>query len=105
MFNLIKIVIKMKKHFMYLMALAAVFAFVACTPDDEDSYTVKTLTFEGSTWDALIDTPQYGGKLRCHKLLQLERCYYPTSVIRLGQCLGKLLLLEWRSGYFQLHDD
>ena len=63
MFNLIKTVIKMKKHFMYLMALAAVFAFVACTPDDEENYTVKTLTFEGSTWDALIDSPQYGGKL------------------------------------------
>ena len=48
---------------MYLMALAAVCVFVACTPDDEPDYTVKTLTFEGTAWDVLIDTPQYGGKL------------------------------------------
>ena len=53
----------MKKSFLYLMAFAAVCAFVACTPEDEDGYTVKTLTFEGATWDALIDSPQYGGPL------------------------------------------
>ena len=53
----------MKKNFMYLMALVALFAFVACTPDEEENYTVKTLTFEGATWDALIDNPQYAGKL------------------------------------------
>ncbi|MCR5138884.1 MAG: DUF4465 domain-containing protein [Bacteroidaceae bacterium] len=54
----------MKKNFICLMAVMALFAIVACTPEDEgENYTVKTLTFEGSTWDALIDSPQYGGKL------------------------------------------
>jgi len=53
----------MKKNFVYLMAVMAVFALASCTHDDEENYTVKTLTFEGDAWSALIDTPQYGGKL------------------------------------------
>ena len=30
---------------------------------DEPDYELKTLSFEGDSWDALIDNPQYGGSL------------------------------------------
>ena len=44
-----------------LAAAAAVTLAASC--DKEPEYTLKTLSFEGSKWDALVDSPQYGGPL------------------------------------------
>jgi len=58
----------MKKIYFMAMLLFAGFAFTSCDEDDEldpvevDDNTL-TLTFEGSYFDALIDSPQYGGTL------------------------------------------
>ena len=58
----------MKKIYFMAMLLCAYFAFTSCDEDDElEPNAVEdntlTLTFEGSYFDALIDSPQYGGKL------------------------------------------
>lgn len=54
----------MKKIFLFL-AFAAL--AVSCTPDNNgnegDGKNRVTLTFEGDYWDALVDSPQYGGEL------------------------------------------
>ncbi|MBO4642808.1 MAG: DUF4465 domain-containing protein [Bacteroidaceae bacterium] len=58
----------MKKIYFMAMLLCAGFAFTSCDEDEElapnavEDNTL-TLTFEGSYFDALIDSPQYGGKL------------------------------------------
>lgn len=56
----------MKKYF-YLLALVCTTGFfTACSDDDEpvdNSPKYDTVDFEGTSWDALIDNPQYGGKL------------------------------------------
>lgn len=44
-----------------IAAIAAVIA-TSCEPENNEPIT-KTLTFEGSEWTALVDNPQYGGKL------------------------------------------
>ena len=44
-----------------LAAAAAVILASSCEKGPE--YTLKTLSFEGSSWDALVDDPQYGGEL------------------------------------------
>ena len=44
-----------------LTAAAAVILASSCEKGPE--YTLKTLSFEGSSWDALVDDPQYGGEL------------------------------------------
>ena len=44
-----------------LAAAAAVILAASC--QKEPDYTLKTLSFEGSKWDALVDNPQYGGPL------------------------------------------
>ena len=44
-----------------LAATAAVILASSC--EKEPEYTLKTLSFEGSSWDALVDDPQYGGEL------------------------------------------
>lgn len=55
----------MKKYFFFALALVSATLFVSCSDDDpvapEDLYS--TVTFEGTTWDALIDSPENGGKL------------------------------------------
>ena len=58
----------MKKIYFMAMLLCAGFAFTSCDEDDElEPNAVEdntlTLSFEGSYFDALIDSPQYGGKL------------------------------------------
>ena len=55
----------MKKIYFMAMLLCAGFAFTSCDEDDElEPNAVEdntlTLTFEGSYFDALIDSPQYG---------------------------------------------
>ncbi|MBR1668384.1 MAG: DUF4465 domain-containing protein [Bacteroidaceae bacterium] len=51
----------MKKYLLACAVLAMGMAtFTSCSDDDED---VRTLNFEGDSWAALIDNPQYGGTL------------------------------------------
>lgn len=45
-----------------MLAAAAAFILASCSDDDTTPRSV-TLTFDETTWDALIDTPQYGGPL------------------------------------------
>ena len=53
----------MKKYLLTFAVLAmGMTMFTACDDDDDDVKTA-TLTFEGETWNALIDNPQYGGVL------------------------------------------
>lgn len=50
----------MKKTSLILaLAVMALALMTSCTPD----YKKVTLDFEGAYWDALVDNPQYGGKL------------------------------------------
>ena len=54
------------KKYLYLAAalLAGTTLFTSCSnDDDEEKVELRTLTFETSAFDALIDNPQYGGKL------------------------------------------
>lgn len=57
----------MKKYFYLLAVACATVGFTACSNDDdapkEELPTYDVVTFDGTTWDALIDNPQYGGKL------------------------------------------
>lgn len=49
-----------------LSILVFALAVVSCTPDENivgGGATRTVLTFEGEEWNALIDTPQYGGEL------------------------------------------
>ncbi|MBO4443897.1 MAG: DUF4465 domain-containing protein [Bacteroidaceae bacterium] len=51
----------MKKINLFLAAIMAVMVFASC---EEGNDTIeKVLTFEGAAWNALIDNPEYGGKL------------------------------------------
>lgn len=51
----------MKKYlFLAAALLAGTTVFTSCSEDDDN---LRTLTFEASAFDALIDNPQYGGKL------------------------------------------
>lgn len=56
----------MKKYF-YLLALpmVAVLSFTSCSDDDDtpSGPQYDTVTFEGTYWDALIDTVESGGKM------------------------------------------
>lgn len=64
-----KIKKEMKKFSILASLLCAGMVFTACESDDSDfdpstfEETTLTVTFEGSYWDALIDSPQYGGNL------------------------------------------
>ena len=54
---------KMKKYLLTFAVLAmGMVMFTSCNKDDDDSKTA-VLTFEGDTWNALIDNPQYNGSL------------------------------------------
>ena len=54
----------MKKYFYLLALVCATSFFTACSDDDDDNTPkYETITFEGSNWNALIDNPQYGGKM------------------------------------------
>lgn len=58
----------MKKYFYPLAVACAAVLFTACSNDDDNKNdenlpTYDVVTFEGTSWDALIDNPQYGGKL------------------------------------------
>ena len=53
----------MKKYLLSMAVLAmTMMAFTSCSKNDDDVPTA-TLTFEGETWNALIDNPQYNGDL------------------------------------------
>ena len=53
----------MKKYlFLAAALLAGSTLFTSCSEDD-DKVELKVLTFEGDAFSALIDAPQYGGKL------------------------------------------
>ena len=53
------------KKILSILALCAL--VVSCTPDNnggnDDGKNRVVLSFEGESWDALIDVPQYGGEL------------------------------------------
>jgi hypothetical protein len=51
----------MKKFFYLAIALCMGFAMTSC--DDDEMENTATITFEGSKWEALIDTAQYNGPL------------------------------------------
>ncbi len=58
----------MKKYFYPLAVACAAVLFTACSNDDDNKNdenlpTYDVVTFDGTSWDALIDNPQYGGKL------------------------------------------
>lgn len=53
--------IQMKKYFYLAVALCMGFAMTSCDDDEDDN--IATLTFEGSSWTKLIDSPQYNGPL------------------------------------------
>lgn len=54
----------MKKYFYLLALVCSVGFFTACSDDDEpEAPKYDVIDFEGSKWDALIDSPEYGGKL------------------------------------------
>lgn len=52
----------MKKIYFLAMLLCAGFAFTSCDDENEDE-KIATVTFEGTAFDALIDSPQYNGPL------------------------------------------
>ena len=51
------------RHLFKISLAAAAAVTLAASCDKEPEYTLKTLSFEGSKWDALVDSPQYGGPL------------------------------------------
>ena len=54
----------MKKYlFLAAALLAGTTVFTSCSEDDDDKVELKVLTFEGDAFSALIDSPEYGGKL------------------------------------------
>jgi hypothetical protein len=59
----------MKKISFFASLLCVGMMFTGCASDDSnfnpstDTEVTKTVTFEGSYWDALIDAPQYNGPL------------------------------------------
>ena len=56
----------MKKIFYSVLVLSLAVLTVGCAKDDngnDDGLVRKTLTFEGATWDALVDSKQYDGDL------------------------------------------
>lgn len=60
-----------------LAAAAAVILAASC--EKEPDYTLKTLSFEGSKWDALVDNPQYGGPLLYGKYDEANFTYLGTD--------------------------
>jgi len=52
---------KTVKFAAFLMFLGVGMLMTSCSEDEEEN--TATITFEGSKWNALIDTPQYGGEL------------------------------------------
>ena len=56
----------MRQIFKFSIAVtAAVILAASCEKDNgnDNQKTTAILTFEGESWDALIDSPQYGGPL------------------------------------------
>lgn len=52
----------MKKMLFPAAIMLAAFTLASCEQEGNDAVE-KVVTFEGPTWSALIDSPQYGGKL------------------------------------------
>ena len=52
------------RHIVKVSIAAAAAVILTASCEKHKGYTTyNTLTFEGSKWDALIDSPQYGGPL------------------------------------------
>lgn len=75
-----------------------------------DDYEIRVATFEGSEWDELIDTPQYGGPLLYgsegmgsdtpYEWYDADTGLY--FAMKAANSYGPLLLLELWRGNFQL---
>ncbi|MBO7467571.1 MAG: DUF4465 domain-containing protein [Bacteroidaceae bacterium] len=59
----------MKRFHFLASALLAVMVFASCEPEGND-VVEKVATFEGPSWAALIDSPEYGGKMLYGVLLE-----------------------------------
>lgn len=85
------------KKFLSLVAIAAMatFGMTSCSNDDGETVTFNTVDFEGSYFTALIDNPQYGGKL----IYSPDEYKWQDKETTLSSTCEKADWSQWGMGY------
>ena len=90
------------RHLFKISLAAAAAVTLAASCDKEPEYTLKTLSFEGSKWDALVDSPQYGGPLLYGDMVSgVDYNWYDQGNTELASelCKSNGAAIYWNGGH------